>query len=134
VENKLRSICRERIHRGRIDVFLELKFLNQSSWNIDINENLLEKLFFSLERSSSKLGRTLNFSVENLFRIPQAIEIKRKDFSGEHIAFLERSFEKTLDEVLQQRRREGRETGKVISMSGESKNCPRSSPLSSRKN
>jgi uncharacterized protein (TIGR00255 family) len=114
VENRLRSICRERIHRGRVDVFLELKFLNQSSWNIDINENLLEKLFFSLERSSSKLGRTLNFSVENLFRIPQAIEIKRKDFSGEDIAFLERSFEKTLDEVLQQRRREGRETGKVI--------------------
>ena len=114
VENRLRSICRGKIQRGRIDVYLELKFLDQSSWNIDINENLLEKLFSSLEKSSSKLGRTLNFSVENLFRIPQVIEIKRKDFSSEEIAFLERSFEKTLEEVLQQRKREGREVGKAI--------------------
>lgn len=114
VENKLRRICQEKILRGRIDVFLELKFLNQSSWDIQINENLLEKIFSSLEKSSSKLGRALNFSMENLFRIPQVIEIKRKDFGGEEIAFLERSFEKTLDDVLQQRRREGREIGKVI--------------------
>jgi len=114
VENRLRSICRDKVHRGRIDVFLELKFLNQSSWDIHINENLLEKFFFSLEKSSSKLGKAMSFSVENLFRIPQVIEIKRKDFSREEIAFLERSFEKALDEVLQQRRREGREMGKVI--------------------
>jgi len=114
VENKLRRICQEKILRGRIDVFLELKFLNQSSWDIQINENLLEKILSSFEKSSAKLGRALNFSIENLFRIPQVIEIKRKDFGGEEIAFLERSFEKTLDEVLQQRKREGREIGKAI--------------------
>jgi uncharacterized protein (TIGR00255 family) len=114
VENRLRSICREKIHRGRIDVYLELKFLDQSSWNIDINENLLEKLFVSLEKSLLKVGGVLNFSVENLFKIPQVIEIKRKDFSEEEIVFLERSFEKTLEEVLQQRKREGREVGKII--------------------
>jgi len=114
VENRLRSICREKVHRGRIDVFIELKLLNQSSWDIQINENLLEKIFLSLEKSSSKLGWTLNFSVDNLLRIPQVIEIKRKDFSAEEIAFLERSFKKTLDGVLQQRRREGREMGRVM--------------------
>jgi len=114
VENKLRSICREKIRRGRIDVFLELKFINQGSWDIRINENLLEKILISLEKSSSRLGKTLSFSVENLFRIPQVLEIKRKDFSGEEIAFLERSFERTLDEVIKQRRREGRDIAKVL--------------------
>ncbi|NIM91957.1 MAG: YicC family protein [Candidatus Aminicenantes bacterium] len=114
VENRLRSICQEKVHRGRIDVYLELKFLDQSSWNIDINENLLEKLFFSLERSLSKLSKPLNFSVENLFKIPQVIEIRRKDFTKEEIAFLEKSFVRTLEEVLQQRKREGQEVGKII--------------------
>lgn len=114
VENRLRSICREKIRRGKIDVSLDLKFINQGSWDIRINENLLEKIFISLEKSSSRLGKTLSFSVENLFRIPQVLEIKRKDFSGEEIAFLERSFERTLDDVIKQRRREGREIGKVL--------------------
>jgi uncharacterized protein (TIGR00255 family) len=114
VENRLRSICREKIRRGRIDVFIELKFLNQGSWDIQINQNLLEKIFMTLEKSSSRLGKTLNFSVENLFRVPQVIEIKRKDFRGEEIAFLERSFERTLDEVIKQRSREGREIGKAL--------------------
>ncbi len=114
VENRLRNICREKVHRGRIDVYLELKFLDQSGWHIDINESLLQKLFFSLEKSFSKLGKTMSFSVENLFKIPQVVEIKRKDFREEELVFLEKSFEKTLEEVLQQRKREGREIGKVL--------------------
>lgn len=114
LENKLRAICQLKITRGRIEVHLELNFLNQPSWDIYINEGLLQKILLSLEKVSSKIDKTLNFSIENLFRFPQVIEIKRKDFSKEEMVFLEKSFEETLDKVLKHKRREGREIGKVI--------------------
>ena len=114
VENKIRTICQQKVHRGKIEVNLELNFLNQSSWDIRLNEGLLEKIFLSLEKASSRMGKTLNFSVENLFKFPQVVEIKRKDFDEKEVAFLERSFKRTVDEVIKQRKREGVEMGKVI--------------------
>lgn len=114
VEFRLRNICQRMLRRGRIEVFLELNFFNHANWNININNDLLEKIFSSLEKTSSRLGKSLSFSVENLFRIPQVVTIRRKDFSEEEKVFLEKNFEKTLEEVIKQRKREGRETAKAI--------------------
>jgi len=114
VEFRLRNICQRKLRRGRIEVFLEMNFFNHANWDIKINNDLLEKVFSSLEKTSSRLGKTISISVENLFRIPQAVTIRRKDFSEEEKVFLEKGFEKTLEEVIKQRRREGKETGKAI--------------------
>jgi len=114
VENRLRAICQKKLHRGRIEVSLELSFLDSSSWDLSINEGLLEKILSSLERISSRMGKEVNLSVENIFRIPQIVELKRKDLSHEEVAFLEKSFESTLDVLIKERRREGREIGKQI--------------------
>jgi len=114
VENKLREICQKNIRRGRIEANCEVHIFSHSRWDVRVNMELLEKIIASLERASSKVGRSLDFSAENLFRIPQLVEIKRKDFSQEEIAFLERSFEKTLNEVTRQRKKEGKEIEKVI--------------------
>lgn len=114
VEYRLREICQNRIRRGRIDVYLDVNFLNPSAWEIRINENLLLKIISSFEKLSSRMKKGLTFPVENIFKLPQIVELKRKRFNKEEIAFLERSFEKTLDEVLRMRRREGEEVRKEI--------------------
>lgn len=114
VENRLRAICQRKFHRGRVEVALELSFLDPSSWDFRINEGLLRKIFVSLEKFSSKRGKSISLSVENLFSIPQVVVMKSKKFSKEEVIFLETSFEKTLEEVLNTRRREGREIAKEI--------------------
>jgi uncharacterized protein (TIGR00255 family) len=114
VEHRLREICQNRIRRGRIDVYLDVNFLNPSAWELRINENLLLKIISSFEKLSSRMKKGLNFSVENIFKLPQIVELKRKRFNKEEIAFLERSFEKTLDELLRMRKREGEEVRKEI--------------------
>lgn len=114
VENRLRAICQKKVHRGKIEVFLELHFLDQSSLDIYFNEDLLEKIISSLEKISSRAGKNLQFSVESLMRIPQVINIDRKDFREDEIDFLERSFERTLTEVLRHRKREGMQLGKAL--------------------
>ena len=114
LENRLRLICQRKLHRGRIEVNLELSFEDPQSWELSINEGLLEKVLSSLERVSSRSGKEVNLSLDNIFRIPQMAEIKRKDLSSKEVLFLEKSFEKTLEAVLKERMREGREIAKKI--------------------
>jgi uncharacterized protein (TIGR00255 family) len=114
LENKLRAIFQKKLHRGRVEVFFELNYLDPSFWELRINENLLQKIISSLEKLSSRMGKSVNFSAENMFNLPNVAEFKRKNFSKEEAAFLENSFKKTLAEVVRMRKREGMEMAKEI--------------------
>ena len=113
-ENRLRALAQRKLHRGRIEVALELDFLDPSSWEIAINEALLEKVLATMEKASKRMGRVGNFSVDNIFRIPQVVEIRRRELTAEVKSLLEKAFDETLDEVLKERRREGRETARQV--------------------
>ena len=113
-ENRLRALAQRKLHRGRIEVALELDFLDPSSWEIAINEALLEKVLATMEKASRRMGKAVSFSVDNIFRIPQVVEIRRKELTAEVKSRLEKAFDETLDEVLKERRREGRETAREI--------------------
>jgi len=114
VENRLRVLCQAKISRGRIEAVLDVDSLDPSSWEVRINEALLEKILGSLRRTSSRLGRDITFSVENLFRIPQLTELRRKAFNSEEKAFLESCFLRTLEPLVRARAAEGRKTAAQI--------------------
>ncbi len=114
VENSLRAIAQKKLHRGRIEVFLELSYLDSSNWSLTINEELLRRILLSTEKISSRMKKSLSFSVKDMFGLPHVVEMRRKAFSQEQTAFLEKCFEKTLDEVLKLRQREGREIAREI--------------------
>ena len=113
-ENNLRALCQREIRRGRIEVILDLMSLDPRSWSVSINEGLLEKVLAPLERVARRRGAKLDVSLETVFRIPQLIELSRKDLAPDEIRFLETSFERTLDEVVRLRAKEGRETARLI--------------------
>jgi uncharacterized protein (TIGR00255 family) len=113
-ENRLRILCQDRLRRGRIEVSLDLSFPDPSSWDVNINEGLLEKIFTSLDRISARLNREVSLSVDNIFRIPQVVELKRKDLSPSERGFLERGFARTLEDVIKSRREEGTKTAGQI--------------------
>lgn len=114
VENRLRAICRKKINRGRVEVFLDLSFLNPASWEVVLNEPLLRKMHSSLQRAGRRMNIPFSFSSEILFRVPQLMELRRKGLTRREVLFLEKGFEKTLAEVLKERKREGEETGRQI--------------------
>jgi uncharacterized protein (TIGR00255 family) len=116
VENRLRLLCQERISRGRIEATLDVDSIDPASWEVRINEALLEKIMSSFARASARLGREISFSLENLFRIPQLTELKRKAFTPEEKAFLESCFLRTLEPLLRARAAEGRKTAAQITV------------------
>lgn len=114
VESRLRTILQKKFRRGRFEVFLELIYLNPSAWELRINEDLLQKILSSVEKLSSRMKKRVSISVDRVFNLPQVMELKRKSFSTEEEVFLVSSFEKTLDDVLKMRKREGREIARDI--------------------
>lgn len=114
VENKLKAVTQKKLHRGRIEVSLELDHLAPSSWELVVNETLLRKILASLDKLSSRMKKKVNFSLDNILNLPHLVELRKKELSEKQKAFLVRSFEKTLDEVLMMREREGREIAKEL--------------------
>jgi uncharacterized protein (TIGR00255 family) len=114
LEGRLRTLAQKRLQRGRVEASVDLLTIDSAGWEITINEGLLEKILSTLEKASRRMGRPASLSVDNIFRIPQVVELRRKDLTAEESAFLEQSFDRTLEDVLRQRRREGGETERRI--------------------
>jgi len=114
LENRLRTVTQNRIHRGHLEVYLEMASLNPDSWTIVLNEPLLEKILGTLDRVSSRMSRKLDFPLDQIFKIPQLAEIHRKEISESERAFIEKSYEDVLAEVIKRRQKEGKETVKKI--------------------
>jgi uncharacterized protein (TIGR00255 family) len=113
-ESRLRALLQKKFCRGRFEVFLELSYLDPSAWELHINEDLLQKILSSVEKFSSRMDKSVSLSVDRVFHLPQVMELKRRDLSADEMAFLEKSFEKTLEEVLRMRKREGIEIAREI--------------------
>lgn len=114
VENNLRAQCIKKIQRGRIEVSVELDFLDSSRWDLRFNKELLSKIMNSLKQVPAVKGKKFSFSVDDLFSIPHVISLKRKKLRKEEVEFLEKCFEKTLEDLIKMRTREGRELKRGI--------------------
>ncbi|MFC2166529.1 YicC/YloC family endoribonuclease [Acidobacteriota bacterium] len=114
LENKFRKICQDRISRGRIEVHVELDFLDSSKLDLIINEDILAKILVSFQNVSSRTLKNVSLNVENLFNLPHVVQLRRRNFSKEDTLFLENCFVKTLDELIRGREREGRQLKKEI--------------------
>jgi len=114
LENKFRKICQDRISRGRIEVHVELDYLDSSKLDLVINEDVLSKILVSFQNVSSRTLKNVSLNIENLFNLPHVVQLRRKKFSKDDIIFLEDCFVKTLDALLRGREREGRLLKKEI--------------------
>jgi uncharacterized protein (TIGR00255 family) len=113
-ENRLRALAQRKLLRGRIEASVEIDFLDPSSWEVEINDALLEKILGTMDKALKRMGQSVTFSVDSLFRLPQVVEIRRREITPRVKSFLEKAFDKTLDELLKERRREGRETARQV--------------------
>jgi len=114
VESRLRAACNKKIHRSRVDVTVDVTFSDAAKWEIRVNKDLLGQVLSSIEEASNNIFQSVSLSIDNLFNIPHVLEIKRKNFDEKEILFLEKCFDRTLDDLVKVRKREGRELKKDI--------------------
>jgi uncharacterized protein (TIGR00255 family) len=108
-EDRLRKICQQKLHRGRIEVLVDIQFFGQDQWEFHINQDLLNKVLSSLEKAAKAAGKHVTLSLDNLVNTAHIVQIRRKDFTKDDVFYLEQCFEKTLNQLIRERAREGRE-------------------------
>jgi uncharacterized protein (TIGR00255 family) len=108
LEDRLRAVCQKNIRRGRLEVSLEATFLDPADWDFSINQPLLAKLVAALDKTAGRSRAEVRFSVDNIFRIPNVVELRHKGLRRQEEEWLVRAFQGTLTDLLRARRREGR--------------------------
>ena len=114
VEDKLRNLCQQMLHRGRIEVQMDVNFFSPEKWEFHINQELLNRILSSLDKAAVISQKQVTISLENLLNTPHVVHFRRKNFTKEDAEFLEISFEKTLNLLIKERAREGREIKKQL--------------------
>ncbi len=109
VEDRLRSVCQKKLHRGRVEISVDIRVLSPEKWQFWINKELLKKIISTLEKASPVAQDKVKFSLENLFNIPHVVEFRRTGFTKQEAELLEKNFERTLDQLVKERAREGKE-------------------------
>ena len=79
-----------------------------------INIGLMEKVIGALDKASRRVRHEIHVTADSLLRIPQIMELRRKEFNAAEAAFLESCFRRTLDDVLSARAAEGKKTAAQI--------------------
>ncbi|MDI6845356.1 MAG: YicC/YloC family endoribonuclease [Candidatus Saccharicenans sp.] len=108
LENDLRLACQKKISRGRVEVVLEIDYLSPESWNFSVNRPLLEKIVTEMKKLSRSTGLPFSLALDQLLRVPQLISINQKELGRQEKHFILQAFERTLEDIVRQREREGR--------------------------
>ena len=76
IEDKMRSLCHRRLHRGRIDVLMDVNFFGPEKWEFHINQELLNRVLSGLD-IAMEAQKNITLSLGNLLNIPQVVEFRR---------------------------------------------------------
>ncbi|MCX7975414.1 MAG: YicC family protein [Candidatus Aminicenantes bacterium] len=114
LEIEMRRLAQNYINRGRVEVSLEIISMQDSGWEVRIEEGLAQKIGQISRKLAKTLGQNLSLSPDTFFRIPQLITIKRKELTARNRAFLKNLFQQTLEKVIAQREKEGRKLANAL--------------------
>ncbi len=108
LEERIRKKVKEYIARGKIDIYIYLDYLNDSSLVIDVDYPLAKKTYDALSGLNKKLGIKNTVDIDDLTSIVDVITIERKIEDEENLwSELEKALEIALIDIDSMRSIEG---------------------------
>lgn len=115
LEEKIRKYISQKINRGKIDVFVYMKNIAESEFDISVNEKNARAYYNAYKELSEKFDIPFDLSSTKLAKAPDVLEINTKDFSEDDIwdALLP-VLKKALDDFCNMREKEGKNLEKDV--------------------
>lgn len=88
LEEQLRSVFRQQIARGRVDIFVKLVTRESESRSVTINTSLAEIYVEQARSLSARTGLAWDLTVASLLRLPEVVEVAEADFDADEAAEL----------------------------------------------
>lgn len=109
-EEEIRKMIRQKISRGRLDVFINRSQAKEQSRRLELNEDLLGQYLVAVRQAKGKFQLSGDFSVALLSSIPELFQVREVEIN---VAAERQGIFKTLDAALTRleraREREGRQ-------------------------
>ncbi|HLP47159.1 MAG TPA: YicC/YloC family endoribonuclease [Candidatus Kapabacteria bacterium] len=109
-EKLIKEMMKDKVHRGKIEVFFDLFHQDKSKYTVQLNELLLSEILDKLVHFKQKYDDKISLSLDALLKIPM---IFRLDYASEHFAENDTTkifncLEKVFADFLHSREIEGR--------------------------
>lgn len=108
LEEVIKKETKEYLFRGKIDIYINLEYLNESQTDIEIDEKLAKSYYNALTELKDNLNLKDEISLDNIVNIPDIIKTKRREIDEENILrVLKNALNISLKNISSMREKEG---------------------------
>ncbi|WMM26762.1 YicC/YloC family endoribonuclease [Tissierella sp. MB52-C2] len=110
LEEKIKKIIKKEIHRGKIDVYINLDYINESAINIKVDVPLARTYKSALEHLSTELNLTEGVKLFNILGLSDIIKTERKELDEDIIwSCLKEALDIAVKDIMSMKELEGEE-------------------------
>ncbi|NLK42815.1 MAG: YicC family protein [Tissierellia bacterium] len=108
LEEKIKKTVKEKISRGKVDIFVNLEYINESAIDLKVDIPLAKAYKKILEELSRELSLEDNVKLFNILGLPEIIKTEKKELDEGLLWFsLKEALDKALDNILDMKTMEG---------------------------
>ncbi len=117
LEEKIKKCIKMFISRGRVEVYINLEYLDDSIIEVNVNTPLAMAYKKGLENIISQLGIEDDIKLSHLMTLPEIIKTERKDIDEDIVwNCLSKALDVALENVVNMRKKEGLELKKDLTV------------------
>lgn len=108
LENKIREAVKEKVNRGKLDIFITQNIFEKDDVEVNFNEALGDSYFKTLEKIRERYKVNDDISVSLIARFPDVITLEKKEAESEEVwSVLNKPLNEAIDILLRMRSDEG---------------------------
>lgn len=108
LEEKIKKEIKDEIGRGRVDVYINLEYIDESSLNIQVDLPLAKKSMEALENLTEELDLKENIRISELMNVSDLIKIEREILDEDELwESLKKALKEAVDDIVQMKKVEG---------------------------
>lgn len=110
LEESIKKIVKNNISRGKIDVYLNLEYIDGAPVDIKVDMNLAKSYKEALDKINHELGLEGNIRINNILSLSDVIKTERKEIDEESIwIVVKNSLDMAIEDIMGMKIREGQE-------------------------
>ncbi len=115
LEESIKKIIKEKITRGKVDVFINLDYINDSTMDIKVDIPLAKSYKEALKELSQELNFGDDIRLHNILGLPEIVKTERKELDEDQaLNCLKEAIYIALEDIINMRISEGKELKKDI--------------------
>lgn len=110
LEENIKNIVKSNISRGKVDIYLNLEYIDGAPVDIKVDMNLARTYKEALDQINDELGLSGDIRINNILLLADIIKAERKEIDEESIWLaVKKSLEMAIEDIMSMKKREGRE-------------------------